>query len=173
MKRGLIFLAIVLPTMALLFFGLTRDPRELPCALLGKPAPDFALQTLDGESVHLAALRGNPVILNFWSTWCGTCAAEHAVICQARDRYAGQGVQLYSVLYSDTVENARGFLTRYGKAAPILLDHDLHTAIDYGVAGVPETFFIDRQGIVRYKHTGPLTPDVVTRQLKALESPSP
>lgn len=168
MKRVLMLLVIVLPVVALLYFGLTRDPRELPCALVGKRAPDFTLAQMDGGTVTLAVARGAPVVLNFWSTWCGTCAAEHALIQRAQASFTAQGVRWYSILYGDTVDHAKAFMARYGPAAPVLLDPNLRMAIDYGVAGVPETFFIDRDGIVRYKHAGPLTPEVLVEQLDRL-----
>lgn len=169
MKRWFIFLGITLPIVALLYFSLTRDPRELPCALLDKPAPQFTLVPMEGGApVALAALKGSPVVLNFWSTWCGACAAEHDLIRRTAAQYESQGVRFYSVLYSDTVANVRAFTREYGKAVPVLLDPDLRAAIDYGVAGVPETFFIDRNGIVRYKQAGPLTPGVVAKQLRML-----
>ena len=168
MKKSLILIAVLVPTLALLYFSLTRDPRPLPSALVGKPAPRFDLQDMEGKKVSLAELKGKPVVLNFWSTWCGPCVAEHRLIREAVRGYEKSGVQFYSILYEDTPENARVFVREYGKAAPILLDPDLKTAIDYGVAGVPETFFIDRNGVVLYKHAGVLTPEVLFGRLRTL-----
>ena len=138
MKRGILFFAILFPSVALLYFGLSRDPRRLPSALIGKKAPPFSLRRADGGAaiVDLTALKGRPVVLNFWATWCGTCVEEHRLIQRAQ----------------------------------VLLDPESRTAIDYGVAGVPETFFIDRDGIVRYKHSGLLTPDVLMTQLQAMQA---
>ena len=154
--------------VALLYFSLTRNPRILPSALLDKAAPAFALQTLEGERVSLDELRGQPVLLNFWSTWCGPCVAEHRLIQQVQQIYALRGVHFYSILYEDTVEKAHEFIKQYGPAAPILLDPDLRTAIDYGVAGVPETFFIDTEGRVVFKHVGVLTPQLIHEKLAQL-----
>jgi cytochrome c biogenesis protein CcmG, thiol:disulfide interchange protein DsbE len=168
MKKLLILLGVVVPSVALLWFGLSRDPRALPSALVGKNAPDFELITIDGERISLGSLRGRPMILNFWATWCETCGMEHQLIREAREFYEPQGVRFYSVLYADTAENAQAFIEKYGKAAPILLDPDLRTSIDYGVTGVPETFFIDAKGTILYKEAGPLTPELIGEKMKLL-----
>lgn len=173
MKKWIIFLVILLPAIFLMYFGLSRDPRILPSTLLGKQAPDFTLTDIDGKQVSLNPLLGQgqsargqfarPLVLNFWATWCPTCAFEHRFIRQAQSLYPSVG--FYSILYSDTAENARSFVAQYGPAAPILLDPDMHTSIDYGVAGVPETFFIDAEGKVIDKHAGPLTPDILAAKM--------
>lgn len=163
--KTLIFFAVIVPTIALLYFSLTRNPRDLPSVLVQREAPPFELTTLEGETISLKSAIGQPVILNFWSTWCGPCVVEHRVIQEAIRRYAQSGVLFYSILYEDTPENARQFLAKYGKAAPVLVDPNLRTAIDYGVTGVPETFFIDRTGKIVYKHAGPLTPGLVTEKI--------
>lgn len=168
MKKGLIFLAILLPSLGVLYFGMTRDPRLLPSTLVGRPAPDFQLTSLDGKTTRLRDLKGRPVIVNFWATWCNTCLAEHQLMRQSVERYASSGVLFYSVLYSDTPANAKNFVSRYGDAAPILLDPDLHTSIDYGVSGVPETFFVDHEGMVRYKQAGMMTPRLLAEQIALL-----
>ncbi len=168
MKKFLILIAILVPTLALLYFGLRRDPRTLPSALIHKPAPDFELKTLDEQTVSLASLKGKPLVLNFWSTWCGPCAAEHQLLREAQKVFAPKGVVFYSIPDEDTVENVRLFLKKYGKASPILLDPELRTAIDYGVAGVPETFFIDAQGMILYKHAGMLTPALLEANIPRL-----
>lgn len=172
MKKFLLFVILVLPVVALLTFSLTRNPRELPSVLIGKPAPDFTLQTLDGEIVTLSSTKGEPVILNFWSTWCGTCLEEHRLIRQAYQTIQRTAVQpkiiLYSILYEDTPENAKKFIARYGQAAPVLLDPELKTAINYGVVGVPETFFIDKEGFVRYKQSGMLTSEILREQMNGI-----
>lgn len=170
MKRGLILLAVIVPTLALLYFSLTRNPRELPSTLVGKPAPDFNLVSIDGEQVSLAGHRGKAVVLGFWATWCGPCLAEHQLIRRVKDEAAKAGILFYSILYEDTPENAREFIRRYGQAAPILIDPKLATAINYGVAGVPETFFIDATGRVIDKHAGVLTYDLLWGQMGRLAS---
>lgn len=168
MKRWVLWFAILIPPLALLLFSLTRNPRDLPSTLIGRPAPPFELTTLDGKKASLSQTQGDPLVLNFWSTWCGPCVGEHQLIRQAMKQYGNSQVTFYSILYEDTVENARAFLTRFGEAAPILLDADLRTAIDYGVSGVPETFFIDRNGIVLYKQSGMLRSEILFGQIERL-----
>src|SRR3990167_787706 len=169
MKKLILFVILVVPIVALLYFSLTRNPRELPSALIDKPAPDFTLQTLEGETVALSSLKGRPVVLNFWSTWCGTCLGEHRLIRQAYRTMNPKWVILYSILYEDTKENAKQFIARYGEGAPVLLDPELKTAIDYGVVGVPETFFVDKEGIIRYKQSGMLTPEILWKEVEEMK----
>lgn len=165
MKKVILLLVILIPVVALFYFSLTRDPRHLPSALLRKNAPGFDLQTLEGGRISLNGAQGRPVVINFWSTWCGPCIAEHMLVKKIQKIYEPKGVLFYSILYEDTVENAKKFIERYGKAAPILLDPELRTAIDYGVAGIPETFFIDRNGKVIYKHAGVLTMQLIMEKM--------
>lgn len=162
-------LAIVLPLVILLASGFGNDPFSLPSVLVGREAPAFTLTDLDGETWSLEELQGKPVIINFWASWCGPCRLEHPLLLQASR--AREDVVFLGMLYSDTTENARRYLSRAGSAYPTLLDPDNHTAIDYGVAGVPETFFINRQGIIVHKHTGALTPRVMHEQLAEISKP--
>lgn len=159
---------IVLPVAWLLFQGLGRDPRAIPSALIGRLAPPVVTISMDGETINLAAYRGRPVILNFWASWCFECIEEHRVLTEAHERY-GERLVIVGVLYQDTVADARGFLARYGDGGwPNLLDADGRLAIDYGVTGVPESFFIDAAGVVRYKQYGAVTPAVLDEQLPPL-----
>ncbi len=166
MKRAILFTIIVAPIVYLLTFGLMRNPQDLPSVLIGKPAPTFVLQTLDGKKVTLESFKGSSVILNFWATWCGPCAYEHPVLKEARDRYEKEGVKFFGVVYQDTPENAKAFIKEMGEPFMVLLDPESKAAIDYGVGGVPETFFIDPQGIIRAKSMGVLTLDFIQKQIK-------
>ena len=169
MKKILILLLILVPTLGLLWFSLNRDPRALPSTLVGRSAPDFELSSLKGDHrVTLSTIRGKSVVLNFWATWCGSCVMEHQLIREATQAYAGKNIAFYSILYEDTPEKASEFVSQYGEAAPVLLDPELKTAINYGVSGVPETFFIDPQGTILYKHVGALTPEVLSTRLGTL-----
>lgn len=168
MKRYLFFLFIVIPILALLAFGLQRDPRVLPSVLVGKNAPDFSLQTLEGKRVTLQSFSGQPLVINFWATWCGPCFYEHPILKEGRDIYEKEGVKFLGVVYQDQKENVIQFLKEMGEPFLVLLDPQNEMAISYGVGGVPETFFVDGQGIIRSKIQGALTLATLDLQLKNL-----
>lgn len=157
MKRVVLFSLVVLPLAALLAYSLTRDARDLPSTLIAKPAPDFQLKTLDGKEVRLKNLTGKTVVINFWASWCYPCMEEHPVFGLAKKAFEKENVVFLGVIYQDTKEAIRKFITQYGEATLTLEDPDSRTAIDYGVGGVPETFFVDAQGIIRHKYKGALT----------------
>lgn len=158
-------LALVGGLVALLGSGFGTNPNAIPSTLEGSPAPSFTLQSFGGETVDMAALQGKPVVLNFWASWCVPCLQEHKTLVEA-SRAFGQDVVFLGVLYSDTEENGEGFLAKHGQAYPTLLDPSGRTAVDYGVTGVPETFFIDRQGTIVRKVTGPLSGPVLIAALE-------
>jgi len=167
--RWLAIPVLVVPVGWLLFTGLGRDPRDIASPLVGEPMPAFAGTSLEGQPLSSAELAGTPMVINFWAGWClPACADEHPVLLDAAERHAGE-LQLVGVLYQDTPESARGFLARYGDGGwPTLLDGGGEVAVDYGVTGPPETFFVDADGIVRARHIGPLTQQVMDDQLAAL-----
>lgn len=164
--------------LGVLAWGLGRDPYVLPSPLEAKAAPGFALpvmpSTEDGtddaprDTVRLSELRGKVVVLNFWASWCLACREEHPVLLRGAERYGERGVEFRGVLYQDSPSNARRWLREMGAAYPTLLDPDTHMAIDYGVYGVPETFFLDPEGRVAHKHIGPVTDSLVTTTIEAL-----
>lgn len=163
-------LALTLPLIAVLAKGFSYDPRALPEELTGKEAPEFSLQSLDGYTVNLSDLKGSPVVINFWATWCTPCFQEHKQLMSAAAKYKRRGVAFLGVLYGDTAENARPFLQQHGAAYPTLLDDKQRTNIDFGVSGVPETFVIDQSGIIVKKFTGPVTESQVSQVLNELLS---
>jgi cytochrome c biogenesis protein CcmG, thiol:disulfide interchange protein DsbE len=166
--RWLIVPVVVVPLAWVLFQGIGRDPREIPTPLAGEPMPSFSLTDLDGETLEADALRGRPVLLNFWASWCLPCVEEHAVLADVAERY-GDRVAIVGVLYQDEPSAALDFLARYGDYGwPILTDEGGRLAIEFGVTGPPETFFIDAGGIVRGKESGPLTDAVIARLLDPL-----
>ncbi len=160
----LIFAGLAALFMARLHSG---DPSRLPSALIGRPAPNFelppvpGLRTEAGEpvgGVSSAALKGDRVtVLNVWASWCAPCRIEHPLLMDlARDR----SLRLVGFNYKDKPENARRFLGTFGNPfAAVGADDTGRTAIDFGVYGVPETFVIGRDGTIRHKHVGPLTPE--------------
>ncbi len=161
-------LLLVLPLVALLASGFGTNPNAIRSQLVEREAPDFALVDLDGTPVQLSALRGSPVVLNFWSTWCGPCKYEHPMLLQAAR--ANPDVRFFGVIYQDETPKIRRYLALEGSAYPHLEDPGGRVAIDYGVTGVPESFFIDRHGMVVHKQNGPLDPTVLSAWLGALRS---
>jgi cytochrome c biogenesis protein CcmG/thiol:disulfide interchange protein DsbE len=177
-RRSLIGVAIGLPLVALLAFGMTTDPKEIPSPLPGKPAPDFALNIIGGvggqpmdvqDSVRLSDHFGEVVVVNFYASWCIACRSEHAILAMGARKYEDRGVHFYSVLYNDTPANGREWIRRMGgQPYPTLEDPGSRTAIDFGLYGVPETFFIGRDGLVAFKQVGPVTPELLDEQLERL-----
>ncbi len=166
-----VLVAGMIPVAALigvLASGFGKDPKALPSMLDGKPAPSFELLSLDGETIRLSDLAGSPVVLNYWATWCRPCAMEHPVLLQAAQAYEPRGVKFLGVLYGDTEDKARDYLQRRGSVYPTLLDPEQRTAIDYGVGGVPETFFIGRDGTIVRKYSGPLYMELMVEILEEL-----
>ncbi len=184
--RMLIGLLITIPIVALLAFGLGRDPRFIPSPLPGRDAPEFRLAVLDtlppysvrdpgsGEAINLSALRGDVVVVNFWASWCLACRDEHGPLSQAAEWYGQHGVHFFGVLYNDTPGNAVRWIERMGgQTYPTLLDPRSSTAIEYGLYGVPETFFIGRDGRVAHKVVGPVSASVLREWIDRLLDEAP
>lgn len=164
--------AAVLVTVALasVFAGrFGEDPRAVASPLVGKPAPERALPMLDGEGqLSLTELRGNVVVVNFWASWCIPCRREHAELAAAAAHYEGDDVRFVGIVYEDSARNARRFLDELGRSYDNVIDPGSRAAIDFGLFGVPETFFIDRDGIVRSRINGPVTTETVTAAVDPL-----
>jgi cytochrome c biogenesis protein CcmG/thiol:disulfide interchange protein DsbE len=171
-RRGIVLALLVGAVIALTFllaFGLSRDPTRIGSPLVGRPAPDFALQTLDrSRTIRLGDFRGQAVVVNFWASWCADCRVEHPALAAAWDRYRDKGVVLLGISYQDSAAGARAYLRELGGDWPSLRDPGSQTALDYGVYGVPETFFIDRSGKIAAKRIGPVTYDQLTRRIDAM-----
>ncbi len=170
--RRLIFLLPLLLFAALAgYFAFAlisgRDPRELPSALLDKPAPDFDLPgLLEGQRLSIAGLRGQVFVLNVFASWCAPCRVEHPLLL----RLARQDkVHLVGIAYKDRPEDSRRFLAELGNPYRATgIDRDGRTGIDFGLYGVPETYVIDRQGHIRKRFVGPLSAALVDRELLPL-----
>lgn len=154
--------------VAILTMSLGRPSGPVDTPIIGRAAPVFDLETLDGERLSLEGFRGSPVVLNFWASWCLPCREEAPLLTAADTTYRPLGLRILGVVYQDNPQNARDFMTRYGQAYPGLLDPDGRTAIDYGVFGIPETFFIDATGVVRARQIGALTEVDLRLQIEAL-----
>jgi len=139
-----------------LALGLNLNPRDIPSPLINQPAPDFSLPVLGqpGRSLTKHALMGDVWIFNVWASWCGSCRIEHPIFNQLAKKKL---VTLVGLNYKDEPEAAKQWLAQLGNPYDIsVMDQEGRTGIDYGVYGVPETFIIDKKGIIRYKHTGPV-----------------
>lgn len=165
-----IVIAVVCAGLGLLIYvmakGFGTNPREVPFMMAGKLAPDFTMKRLDtGEPVTLSSFAGKPIVINFWATWCGPCKQEHPVIEWGAKRW-GKDVQFLGVVFEDNEENTKAFLAQNGWSITQLYDPKSTVAVDYAVAGVPETYFINRQGVIVSKYAeGPMDPETMTRKI--------
>jgi cytochrome c biogenesis protein CcmG/thiol:disulfide interchange protein DsbE len=158
-----------LPVLALLAYGFVLDPRNIPSPLIGRPAAAFTLTSFDGQPVALEKLRGKVVVVNFWASWCNpACYDEAPVLERAWRTYRDRGVMVIGVDMQDTAEAAQEFIRRFQLTFPNAPDHGGKVAVEYGVYGVPETFFIDRAGTIRAKHVGAVTDEVIRGTLDRL-----
>ncbi len=164
-RRLVLVFLLGVPLVAVLAYGFTRDPREIPSPLIGRPAPPFTLQLMDGRTLSLADLRGKVVFLNFWASWCPPCRAEARNLEASWERHRADDVVFLGINIQDTEEKARGFLREFGVTYANGIDAGNRVAIDYGVWGIPETFFLDRTGRITYKHVGALGTELIHAKL--------
>jgi cytochrome c biogenesis protein CcmG/thiol:disulfide interchange protein DsbE len=160
MKKFIIPLVLFAAIGALLWVGLSLDPRKIPSPLVGKPLPAFKLATVaDAKRVVTPEdLRGRTYLLNVWASWCTSCRQEHSLLSEL----AKSGVvPIVGLNYKDKRDDAVAYLAKLGNPYELILsDPDGRTGIELGVYGTPETFVIDKAGIIRHKHVGPITPEV-------------
>ncbi len=180
-KRAGIAMLVGIPLLMLFAYGMSRgDPRIIPSPLVGLPAPDFDLPVMamspteegddtTGETVRLSELHGQVVVLNFFASWCVPCRLEHAGLTRTARRYADRGVQFYGIVYQDTPTAIRTYIRQLGgQSYPSLLDPGQRVAIDWGLVGVPETFFIGKDGTVRRKVFSAITEQELVTEIEAL-----
>ena len=168
MKRTLIPAIVFGVLVVFLGIGLTLNPREVPSPLIGKNAPPFTLVTLEDASRKVTPrdFAGQAWVLNVFASWCGPCREEHPLITDLAKRTTAP---IYGLNYKDQQADAERWLRQFGNPyKSVLVDRDGRAGIDYGVYGVPETFVIDKNGVVRYKKVGPLTPEVITTKILPL-----
>ena len=161
-------IAVFLALIVLLALGLRLDPREVPSPLIGKPAPHFDLPVLQqpGKTFSEKDLQGRVWILNVWASWCVACRDEHPVLVEFSKSAA---TPLYGLNYKDSRDDALGWLKRFGDPYRLsAFDLDGRIGIDYGVYGVPETYVIDKRGVIRYKRIGAVTGELVRDKLVPL-----
>jgi cytochrome c biogenesis protein CcmG/thiol:disulfide interchange protein DsbE len=161
MKRYFIPLLVFVVLIGFLAVGLSLKPREIPSPLMNKPAPNFSLATLAEPGQKLASqdLRGKVWLLNVWASWCVACRQEHALLVDLAKTGA---VPLYGLNYKDKRADALGWLSQFGDPyVASFADTEGVVGIDFGVYGVPETFVIDKAGVIRHKTIGPVTPELI------------
>ena len=166
--RYLLPLAVFLAVAFFLWRGLALNPRDVPSPLIGKKVPQFRVPLLNDTSKSLsdADLRGKVYLLNVWGSWCVSCREEHPVLVELSKRGS---IPLYGLNWKDRQPDALQWLARYGD--PYIasgVDLDGRVAIDFGVYGAPETYLVDREGVIRFKQTGPLTWQIIEQKIMPL-----
>jgi len=168
MNKYLIPLAVFAALLVFLFVGLSLNPREIPSPFIGKPAPGFELAELHAPDKRFARkdMDGKVWMLNVWASWCVACREEHPVLVE----FAKQKmIPVVGLNYKDKPEDAKAWLKQFGDPYTLSVsDLDGRVGIDYGVYGVPETFLIDKQGVIRLKQIGPVTPQVLEKKILPL-----
>ncbi|MGH9458495.1 MAG: TlpA family protein disulfide reductase [Thermoanaerobaculia bacterium] len=173
MNRKVLFIgaALVVPIVAILFLNLGRDPHRVESPLVGRQMIEFKLREVGtGTPLDVAAIKGTPLVINFWATWCVPCYAEHGVLTRSARRL-GSDVQFLGVVYDDEESRILDFLAKNGRAYPTVVDEEGKVAIAYGVYGVPETFFVDATGTIVAKHEGPLDDATLAAYVARLSGP--
>jgi cytochrome c biogenesis protein CcmG/thiol:disulfide interchange protein DsbE len=168
MNRYLIPLGVFLVLVVFLGIGLGLNPREVPSPLIGKPAPAFRLADLheNGKVRGKEDMLGQVWLLNVWASWCVSCREEHPVLVDFARRNL---VPVYGLNYKDQRDDALAWLKQFGDPyTASIVDRDGRVGIDYGVYGVPETFVIDKAGVIRYKQIGPITPAALQNKILPL-----
>ncbi|MCW3473829.1 DsbE family thiol:disulfide interchange protein [Rhodovastum sp. RN2-1] len=171
MRRALFLLPVALFLALAGYFALAlrpdRDPQALPSALIDKPAPAFTLASLDGGgNLSSDGLKGQVVVVNFFASWCVPCRIEHPLLMRLATQ---ERVPIYGIAYKDKPEDSRRILAQLGDPyRGTGVDRDGGTGFDFGVYGVPETYVIDRSGHIRQRFVGPLTAEVVEKELLPL-----
>ena len=159
-----------LPLILLALLGivlLARAPASSP-ATQGSVAPDFSLADLDGNPIRLSDLRGRPVVLNFWASWCGPCVEEFPLLQAAAERHAADGLVVIGVVFQDRSSAAREFMARNGATWQAAMDPDERVASAYGILGPPETFFIDPDGVIEARQIGQFSASSLESKVAAI-----
>jgi cytochrome c biogenesis protein CcmG/thiol:disulfide interchange protein DsbE len=163
--RLIITFLIIAPLLWLLAFGFTRDARYITSPLLAKEAAPFTVTLFDGRKVRLNELRGKAVFVNFWASWCLPCREEARELEAAWQKVKDKNMVFLGVAVQDTDQNSREFLKEFNITYPNGKDEAGKIAVDYGTWGIPESFFIDPEGRITYKHVGAIRAALVINKL--------
>jgi cytochrome c biogenesis protein CcmG/thiol:disulfide interchange protein DsbE len=175
-----LLVGFVLSTILILGVSLTLNPNQASDALTGKPAAPFSVTWISGSelmetenlsSLKLEDFRGRPLIVNFWASWCQSCQQEAHLLEQFWKNY-GQDIAVVGIAIHDTIPNAKAFAENFGKTYFLGLDEDGKAGIDYGVTGVPETFFIGSDGVIKHKVSGPVNNQLLSKMMGRLLEPT-
>jgi cytochrome c biogenesis protein CcmG/thiol:disulfide interchange protein DsbE len=164
-RRLIITSAVISLLLGILAYGFRRDPRFISTPLLGHPAPSFSFTLFDGGPLSLEDLRGKVVFVSFWASWCPPCRAEAEALEATWQKVRGSDVVFVGINIQDADKDARAFLKEFRTTYPNGHDASGKIAVDYGVWGIPEAFFIDRDGRITYKHVGALEPTLIMAKL--------
>ena len=167
---GLMLLTLALGVVWILGSRAQVQPADAAAAQVAAPragflAPDFTLTTLTGETISLSDLRGRPVFINFWATWCPPCRAEMPDIQAAYERYAGQGLVILGVNMAEPPGPVAAFVQEFGLTFPIPMDRDGRVATMYRIRAIPTSFFVDREGVIRSMFIGPMNGPIIEERL--------
>jgi len=165
-RRMILTLLMIGPLLALLAYGFTRDAHYIVSPLLAKPATPFTLKLFDGRKLSLDDLRGKAVFLNFWASWCVPCREEARDLEAAWQKIRDSNMVFVGVAVQDTDQNALEFLKEFNITYPNGKDETAKIAVDYGTWGIPESFFVDPQGRITYKHVGGIRAALVVSKLE-------
>lgn len=177
LRSGWLFWGVVGAAVAVMVVGIIftsrfdRDITLTQSPLIDEPAPDVNIRFLDSaDEFRLDDYRGDIVVVNFWASWCLNCRVEHDALNAAAAGYAGLGVSFVGIAYQDRESASRAFLEELGRGDPYTygVDQGSRVAVEFGVLGLPETFFVDRDGIIRGKVSGPVNLDFLSRTIEAL-----
>jgi len=170
--RGLPWWATTLlitgPLVALLLFGLVRDPQAGPNPLVGAPFPAFTLPAFDGRVVDSSDFTGRPMLVNLWASWCVPCRDEAPVLEAIHRTYGPRGLVVVGINVQDTERDARAFLREFGQSFTMVRDTTGKVAVELGMTGTPETFLVSRDGIIVRKIIGPIAPQMVRELVREI-----
>ncbi len=164
-RRLTVTVSAIMLLIGLLAYGFRRDPRYIVSPLVGRPAPPFTLTLFDGKNVRLQDLRGKVVFLNFWASWCPPCRAEAKELEASWQKFKDKDIVFVGINIQDKEVDALAFIKEFGITFPGGRDATGKIAVDYGVWGIPEAFFIDPAGKITYKHVGTVGLPTITAKL--------